>query len=84
MTPTASIRTSDGALRAVAAGLITPGAMKRAMIAAFGVATLLGVYLVAVGGWHGQRARVIRLLETSGIRPPAFGPRHASRSIAAI
>ena len=40
-----------GPLRAVAAGLITPGAMKRAMIAAFGAATLLGVYLVAVAGW---------------------------------
>jgi 1,4-dihydroxy-2-naphthoate octaprenyltransferase len=40
-----------GPLRAVAAGLITPGAMKRAMIAAFGVATLLGVYLVTVAGW---------------------------------
>jgi len=40
-----------GPLRAVAAGLITAGAMKRAMIAAFGVATLLGVYLVAVAGW---------------------------------
>jgi 1,4-dihydroxy-2-naphthoate octaprenyltransferase len=40
-----------GPLRAVAAGLITAGAMKRAMIAAFGVATLLGVYLVAVSGW---------------------------------
>jgi 1,4-dihydroxy-2-naphthoate octaprenyltransferase len=40
-----------GPLRAVAAGLITAGAMKRAMIAAIGVATLLGVYLVAVAGW---------------------------------
>ncbi len=40
-----------GPLRAVAAGLISPGAMKRAMIAAFGVATLLGVYLAAVAGW---------------------------------
>ncbi|HEX3480607.1 MAG TPA: 1,4-dihydroxy-2-naphthoate polyprenyltransferase [Kofleriaceae bacterium] len=40
-----------GPQRAVAAGLITAGAMKRAMIAAFGVATLLGVYLVAVAGW---------------------------------
>jgi len=40
-----------GPLRAVAAGLVTPGAMKRAMIAAFGVATLLGVYLVAIAGW---------------------------------
>jgi 1,4-dihydroxy-2-naphthoate octaprenyltransferase len=40
-----------GPLRAVSAGLITPRAMKRAMIAAFGIATLLGVYLVAVAGW---------------------------------
>ena len=34
--------------------------------------------------WRGHRARVIRLLELSGIRPPAFGPRYAPRSIAAI
>jgi 3-methyladenine DNA glycosylase/8-oxoguanine DNA glycosylase len=34
--------------------------------------------------WRGHRARVIRLLETSGRRPPAFGPRYAPRSIAAI
>jgi 3-methyladenine DNA glycosylase/8-oxoguanine DNA glycosylase len=34
--------------------------------------------------WRGQRARVIRLLEVSGIRPPAYGPRMAVRSIAAI
>jgi 1,4-dihydroxy-2-naphthoate octaprenyltransferase len=40
-----------GPLRAVAAGLVTAGAMKRAMIAAFGVATLLGAYLVASAGW---------------------------------
>jgi 3-methyladenine DNA glycosylase/8-oxoguanine DNA glycosylase len=34
--------------------------------------------------WRGQRARVVRLLEASGLRPPAFGPRYAPRSIAAI
>ena len=34
--------------------------------------------------WRGQRARVIRLLEISGLRPPAYGPRMALRSIAAI
>jgi 3-methyladenine DNA glycosylase/8-oxoguanine DNA glycosylase len=34
--------------------------------------------------WRGHRARVIRLLELSGLRPPAFGPRYAPRSIAAI
>jgi 1,4-dihydroxy-2-naphthoate octaprenyltransferase len=40
-----------GPTRAVAAGLVTPRAMKRAMIAAFGIATLLGVYLISVAGW---------------------------------
>ncbi|HEY7132182.1 MAG TPA: hypothetical protein VH440_08010 [Candidatus Limnocylindrales bacterium] len=34
--------------------------------------------------WRGQRGRVIRLLELGGPRPPAFGPRHEIRSIAAI
>lgn len=40
-----------GPLRAVSAGLISAAAMKRAMIAAFAVATLFGVYLLAVAGW---------------------------------
>ena len=34
--------------------------------------------------WRGQRARVVRLIELSGLRPPAFGPRYAPRSIASI
>jgi 3-methyladenine DNA glycosylase/8-oxoguanine DNA glycosylase len=34
--------------------------------------------------YRGQRGRVIRLLEASGIRPPARGPRMAPRSIAGI
>ena len=34
--------------------------------------------------YQGQRGRVIRLLEASGIRPPARGPRMSPRSIAAI
>jgi 3-methyladenine DNA glycosylase/8-oxoguanine DNA glycosylase len=34
--------------------------------------------------YRGQRGRVIRLLELSGIRPPARGPRCPIRSIAAI
>ena len=40
-----------GPLRAVSAGLVTAAAMKRAMLAAFGVATLLGIYLAWVAGW---------------------------------
>jgi 1,4-dihydroxy-2-naphthoate polyprenyltransferase len=40
-----------GPLRAVSAGLITAAAMKRAMIAAFAVASLFGLYLTATVGW---------------------------------
>jgi len=40
-----------GPLRAVSAGLVSAGAMKRAMILAFAVAAAFGVYLVSVAGW---------------------------------
>ncbi len=40
-----------GPVRAVAAGLISAAAMKRAMIAAFAVAAAFGAYLAAVAGW---------------------------------
>src|SRR5262245_43015328 len=40
-----------GPLRAVSAGLISAAAMKRAMIAAFAVASAFGLYLVASAGW---------------------------------
>jgi 3-methyladenine DNA glycosylase/8-oxoguanine DNA glycosylase len=34
--------------------------------------------------WRGHRARVVRLLEASGIEPPRYGPRLSSRDISAI
>jgi 3-methyladenine DNA glycosylase/8-oxoguanine DNA glycosylase len=34
--------------------------------------------------YRGQRARVVRLLELSGLRPPRYGPRYPGRSIAAM
>ena len=40
----------EGFTRVTAGGLIEPAAVKRAMYAAFGLAILLGVYLVYVGG----------------------------------
>ena len=40
-----------GPVRAVASGLLTASAVRRAMVAAFGLAALVGVYLVTVGGW---------------------------------
>jgi 1,4-dihydroxy-2-naphthoate octaprenyltransferase len=40
-----------GPLRAVSAGLISAATMKRAMIGAFAVASVFGLYLVATAGW---------------------------------
>lgn len=40
-----------GPVRAVSAGLISPSAMKRAMVAAFAFAAALGIYLIASAGW---------------------------------
>ncbi len=40
-----------GPTRAVATGLISAAAMKRAMIIAFAIATAFGIYLASVGGW---------------------------------
>jgi 3-methyladenine DNA glycosylase/8-oxoguanine DNA glycosylase len=34
--------------------------------------------------YRGQRGRVVRLLELSGVAPPRFGPRFRPRSIAAM
>jgi len=40
----------EGFTRVTAGGLIAPAAVKRAMIATYGLAVVVGVYLVAVGG----------------------------------
>ena len=40
-----------GPLRAVSAGLISAAAMKRAMVIAFAIAALFGLYLVRTAGW---------------------------------
>jgi endonuclease III len=40
--------------------------------------------LALLAPWSGQRARVIRLIELSGVLPPAFGPRFAPTDIRAI
>ncbi len=34
--------------------------------------------------FEGNRGRVIRLIKSSGVKPPKFGPRHALRAIEAI
>jgi 3-methyladenine DNA glycosylase/8-oxoguanine DNA glycosylase len=38
--------------------------------------------LALLAPWSGHRARVVRLLEGAGVRPPRFGPRVAPRDLA--
>jgi 1,4-dihydroxy-2-naphthoate polyprenyltransferase len=40
-----------GPTRVTQAGLLEPGAVKRGMLVSLGLAFLVGIYLVAVGGW---------------------------------
>lgn len=40
-----------GPRRATHAGLVSPDTMKKAFITMFGIASLLGVYLIGIGGW---------------------------------
>jgi 1,4-dihydroxy-2-naphthoate octaprenyltransferase len=64
-----------GPRRAVAAGLVSPGDMRRAMIAALGVAALAGLALAAVAGWQllvvGALCFVAALSYSGGPRPYA-------------
>ncbi len=65
-----------GPRRAVASGLISPGAMRRAMVAVFGAAFLLGLTLLAYGGWPllvvGVASIVCGIAYTGGPYPLAY------------
>lgn len=54
-----------GPTRAVQAGLVTPSAMRRAMVLAFGLAFLAGLYLLWAAGWPIAVIGVVSIL--SGI-----------------
>lgn len=64
-----------GPRRAVAAGLVTRGAMRTAMIAALAIAALAGVSLAAAAGWElllvGLAALVATLAYSGGTHPYA-------------
>ncbi len=53
-----------GPVRATASGLISPEQMKRAIIIDLALATLIGVYLISVGGWPILVIGVASLLAT--------------------
>ena len=65
-----------GPTRAVQAGLISPGGMRAAMAAAFGAATVAGVYLTWLAGWPvvaiGIASIASGILYTGGPRPLGY------------
>jgi len=65
-----------GPVRATAAGLIAPHRVRNAAFATFGLATVVGLYLVAVGGWPILVVGVAGILSgiayTAGPRPLAY------------
>lgn len=65
-----------GPLRVTQAGLVSPEQMKRATVFVFGLAALLGLYLVYRGGWPilaiGVLAILFGVLYTAGPRPIGY------------
>ena len=65
-----------GPTRVTQAGLITPASVRRAIIITFGLATLVGAYLVWVGGWPivaiGVASIVCALAYTGGPWPYGY------------
>ena len=69
-------RQRQGPTRAVQSGLVTPRQMRNAIIAVFGLALVLGVYLIFVGGWPIAVIGVLSILAgiayTGGPYPLAY------------
>jgi len=69
-------RQRQGPTRVVQSGLVTPQQMRNAVILVFGSATLLGVYLIVVGGWPIAVIGVLSILAgiayTGGPYPLAY------------
>jgi 1,4-dihydroxy-2-naphthoate octaprenyltransferase len=65
-----------GPTRATSAGLVTPGAMKRAFLITFALAVASGIYLIARGGWPVLAIGLISIatgvLYTGGPRPLGY------------
>lgn len=64
-----------GPVRATAGGLLSPGQMRWGMVTVFGLAALVGLYLIAIGGWPilavGVASILAAILYTGG--PFPFG-----------
>lgn len=67
-----------GPLRVTAAGWVSPRTMHRATAWTFGMAAMLGMYLVALGGWPILLAGMASLLAgwaySGGLRPVSYTP----------
>lgn len=62
----ADTETRIGPTRAVAAGLLTPGQMKRGILVMFGLAALAGLYLIWMAGWLILTIGVISIIAALG------------------
>ena len=65
-----------GPLRVTQAGILSPGAVRAGMVVVLGLAFLVGIYLVAVGGWPvvviGLASLACAVLYTGGPFPLAY------------
>ncbi len=65
-----------GPMRVVAAGLVTPGQMKIALVIVFGLAFILGLYLINIGGWPilaiGIASIIVAIAYTGGPYPLGY------------
>jgi len=72
----ADTRDRLGPMRVVAAGLVTPGQMKVALIIVFGLAFILGLYLINIGGWPilaiGIASIIVAITYTGGPYPLGY------------
>jgi len=62
----ADTETRIGPTRAVAAGLLTPGQMKRGIVVMFGLAALAGLYLIWTAGWVILAIGVVSIIAALG------------------
>jgi len=72
----ADTRERKGPMRVVASGLVTPGRMKLALVIVFGLAFILGLYLINIGGWPilaiGIASIIVAIAYTGGPYPLGY------------
>lgn len=72
----ADTRERKGPMRVVASGLVSPAQMKAALVIVFGLAFILGLYLITIGGWPilviGIASIIVAITYTGGPYPLGY------------